>query len=95
MMRALLLGLGLLTVTGLPAKAQEIHTTHCLHGCPAGAPVTNDLIVREIYVLSSNDTTKFADWVAYRVTEDTIGPTQSRNWKADPFANFRPGPFRC
>ena len=83
-MRAILAGLGLLAAIGAPAKAEELHIHHCLHGCPAGAPITNDLIVREIYVLSSNDTTKFADWVAYQVTADTIGPTQSRNFKKDP-----------
>jgi len=46
------------------ASAQEIHAPHCLLGCPLGGPVSNDLIVREIYALSSNDQTKFADWVA-------------------------------
>lgn len=34
--------------------------------------------------MSSNDSTKFADWVAYKVTKDTIGPTKERTWKADP-----------
>ena len=67
------------------ASAQEIHTFHCLYGCPSGTPLSNDLIVREIYTLSSNDVTKFADWVAYRVSPDTIGPTQSRSWRADPW----------
>ncbi|MBL4874497.1 MAG: DNA/RNA non-specific endonuclease [Rhodobacteraceae bacterium] len=68
------------------ANAQEIHFAHCVKGCPSGAPVTNDLIVREIYVLSSNDDRKFADWVAYRVTNDTIGSSSSllRTWKSDP-----------
>ncbi len=83
-MRAILAGLGVLAAVSAPANAEELHIQNCLHGCPTGAPVTNDLIVREIYVLSSNDLTKFADWAAYRVTEDTIGPTQSRNFKTDP-----------
>ena len=74
----------LLALAVFPAVGQEIHAPNCLHGCPAGSPATNDLIVREIYVLSSNDRTKFADWVAYRITTDTIGPSQSRSWKADP-----------
>src|SRR5690606_28703232 len=52
-------------------------------GCPVGAPATNDTVVREIYTLSSNDLTKMADWVAYRITPDTIGPSRSRNWSAD------------
>lgn len=67
------------------AQEAEVHTFHCLHGCPVGASETNDLIVREIYTLSSNDRTKFADWVAYRVTSDTVGPSGSRRWQADPW----------
>lgn len=66
----------------------EIHTFHCLHGCPMGASATNDLVVREIYTLSSNDRTKFADWVAYRVTSDSIGPSGSRRWQADPWLDW-------
>ena len=65
-------------------SAQEIHADLCLHGCPSGSPATNDIIIRDIYILSSNDSTKFADWVAYRVTKSTIGQTQKRTWKPDP-----------
>lgn len=67
------------------ADDAEIHTFHCLHGCPMGTPSTNDLIVREIYTLSSNDRTKFADWVAYRVSAATVGPSEGRRWQADPW----------
>lgn len=67
------------------ARGAEVHSFHCLHSCPAGAPASNDLIVREIYTLSSNDDTKFADWVAYRVTQETIGPSGARAWAADPW----------
>ena len=66
------------------AVAQEVHSPLCLYGCPSGAPATNDLIIREIYVLSSNDDTKFADWVAYKITRRTIGSTAERKWKPDP-----------
>lgn len=62
----------------------ELHTFHCLHGCPLGAPGTNDTIVRENYTMSSNDITRMADWVAYRVTATTIGPSGGREWEADP-----------
>lgn len=63
----------------------EIHSpAHCLYGCPKGSPPDSDLIVREVYILSSNDLTKFADWVAYRVTPDTVGHSQTRNWRKDP-----------
>jgi endonuclease G len=71
--------------TQLLAHNAEVHTLHCLHGCPIGAAETNDLVVREIYTLSSNDATKFADWVAYRVGRDTVGPTRTRVWQADPW----------
>jgi endonuclease G len=67
------------------AQDAEVHTFHCLHSCPVGAPATNDLIVREIYTLSSNDDTKFADWVAYRITPQTIGSSGARAWRADPW----------
>lgn len=74
-------------VVAAPAASDdaEIHTFHCLHGCPSGASATNDLIVREIYTLSSNDRTKFADWVAYRVTSETVGTSEGRNWRSDPW----------
>lgn len=82
--RAVIVALALLLAGTRLGLAQEIHSSHCLHGCPAGGSASNDLIIREIYILSSNDSTKFADWVAYKVTASTIGPTRSRNWKSDP-----------
>lgn len=73
----------------LPAPASadnaELHTFHCLAGCPAGASELNDTVVREIYSLSSNDLTKLADWVAYRVTPETIGRSGERNFQPDPW----------
>ncbi len=63
----------------------ELHTFHCLHGCPLGAADIDDIIVREIYTLASNDLTKMADWVAYRVTPSSIGPSGERKWSADPW----------
>lgn len=65
--------------------AAELHTFHCLHGCPIGAAGIDDVVVREIYTLASNDLTKMADWVAYRVTPDSIGPSGVRRWTADPW----------
>ncbi|OGU60128.1 MAG: hypothetical protein A2X64_01185 [Ignavibacteria bacterium GWF2_33_9] len=65
----------------------EIHCKHFLYGYPVGSPATNDLIIRDIYALSSNDSTKFADWVAYRLDKETLtGPSQQkRKWAADPW----------
>lgn len=88
-MRGIVHGLVLAAALAVPGAAgagtAEIHSFHCLHGCPMGAAETNDLLVREIYTLSSSDLTKMADWVAYRVTKDTIGPSGARAWKADPW----------
>lgn len=43
------------------------------------------MVVREIYALSNNAETKFADWVAYQVTRETIGTSDSldRKWQRD------------
>jgi endonuclease G len=85
-LRSLAAALALAAPAPLLADDAEIHTFHCLHGCPMGAAETNDLVVREIYTLSSNDLTKFADWVAYRVTVDTVAKSKAiRNWQADPW----------
>jgi endonuclease G len=65
----------------------EIHCKHYIHGIPAGTPSTNDLIIRDIYAMSTNDKTKFADWVAYRIDQKTIGSSDTviySEWKADP-----------
>ena len=83
--RALAFALTLAFPAVLLADDAEIHTFHCLHGCPSGAPATNDLVVREIYTLSSNDLTKFSDWVAYKVTRQTIGSGEARRWQRDPW----------
>ena len=72
-------------LAGTLADGAEIHTFHCLHGCPMGAAGTNDLVVREIYTLSANDITKMSDWVAYRVTAQTVGSGEERRWQKDPW----------
>jgi len=85
-MRKTLVLVAAATLSAAPAVATdgELHTFHCLYGCPTGSPGTNDVVVREIYTLSSNDLTRLADWVAYRVTPETIGPSGGRNWATDP-----------
>lgn len=66
---------------------QEIHCKHFFFGYPWGSPQTNDLIIRDIYALSSNDSTKFADWVAYRLDSLTITgkSLKKRRWQKDPW----------
>lgn len=43
---------------GAEDQNPEIHSEHFLHGYPADAPATNDLVIRDSYALSSNDDTK-------------------------------------
>lgn len=63
------------------------HSKHFLFGAPAGTPATNDLIIRDSYALSNNRETKFADWVAYRLTPQEVSGTVdlNRTWRADPW----------
>lgn len=64
----------------------EIHCKHFLFGYPYGSPITNDLIIRDIYAMSSNDSTKLADWVVWRLTKENLGDVKtSRSWQADPW----------
>jgi endonuclease G, mitochondrial len=67
-------------IESLPAATTE----HCLLGCPTGTPSTDVLVRHQLFTLANNGSTKFADWVAYRVIRDAIGPGGDRNWKADP-----------
>ena len=70
----------------LSRDSGELHTFHCLHGCPVGAPrQSTTSSCAKIYTLASNDLTKMADWVAYRVTPASIGPSGDRKWAADPW----------
>lgn len=61
--------------------------THLPKGLPQG-PNQGKILVRDIYCLSNNPETKFADWVAYRLDSKTIGSgdegEQDRVWAADP-----------
>jgi endonuclease G len=72
------------TVATVTAQFVENGKSICLYGCPTGAPEGNHVIERSIYVLSNNPDTKFADWVGYVVSTETIGTTQRRVWHVDP-----------
>jgi endonuclease G len=65
----------------------EIHCKHFLHGYPLGTQPSNDLVVRDCYALSSNDTTKFPDWVCYYLTcHEVDGDLDlERQWRNDPW----------
>jgi endonuclease G len=69
------------------AVTAEVHCKHFFYGCPTGTAPTNDLIIRDAYAMSTNDESKFADWVAYRLDATTAegNAATDRNWKADPW----------
>lgn len=78
-----------LTAQPTSPAPMEIHCKHFIYGYPLGTPTTNDLIIRDLYVLSSNDLTKYADWVCYRLTpHETMGTLDLyRKWRSDPWLN--------
>jgi endonuclease G len=62
--------------------ASELHITHCLFGCPTGASPNAQLVIRSIYALAYNYENKVADWVAYKVSVDSIGIATSLSREA-------------
>ena len=71
---SLLLGWVMTPATGW---AQSYLIAHCYQGCPLGTSADNHLIIRPIYALSYNTERKSADWVAYKVSEGSIGIASS------------------
>jgi endonuclease G len=55
---------------------------NCSVGCPTGGDATT--LYRQAYTLNNNGSTKFANWVAYKITKATPASGRPRNWKADP-----------
>ncbi len=55
---------------------------NCLVGCPTGG--SDQTLIRNVYTLNNNSSTKFANWVAYKVTQDTLASGRRRNWARDP-----------
>lgn len=74
----------LLVLLTVGVRAETVVSPHCFKSCPTGFTDANTVIVRGMYTISNNPATKFADWVAYRVSADTIGSGKPRKWKADP-----------
>ncbi|MEQ8955791.1 MAG: hypothetical protein RL120_16790, partial [Gammaproteobacteria bacterium] len=53
--------------------------------CPAGAPASNEIVVRHLFAAAINSQTGIADWVAYRVLRDSLGVASllPRYWAQD------------
>ncbi|WP_448111270.1 DNA/RNA non-specific endonuclease [Pseudomonas lini] len=55
---------------------------NCSVGCPSGGSALT--LNRQAYTLNNNGSTKFANWVAYKITKETPASGRPRNWKTDP-----------
>lgn len=80
-------------------KEKGTYHPNCLGQCPGGAANDNIIVDHEIIILSSNKITKFADWVAYKVTPANLnGPERKRNWAKDPHLDIKftliPGDYK-
>jgi endonuclease G len=61
---------------------QALSFDNCGVGGPTGgSPLT---LNRQAYTLNNNGSTKFANWVSYRITKDTPASGRARNWETDP-----------
>lgn len=56
----------------------------CLKGCPTGGPSGTTIVRHHILTLANDPRTKFADWVAYRLSAETFGKHCKREWQRDP-----------
>ena len=62
--------------------AQPSAVDNCSVGCPSGGSALT--LNRQAYTLNNNSSTKFANWVAYKITKETPASGRPRNWKTDP-----------
>lgn len=86
-MRYLLLLLLLLLVP-LATDAQEVRCKHFFMGEPEVVGwIPREIIIRDSYAMLPDPETKFASWVAYRLTpHEVIGTLDlKRKWRADPW----------
>lgn len=71
--------------SGSTEQIQPSHSVtidNCAVGCPSGGGRVT--LNREAYTLNNNASTKFANWVAYKITKETPASGRPRNWKTDP-----------
>ena len=83
---ALALGLAGTVNAELP---DNFHIAHCLQGCPTGTAENNEIVVRHLFAVSINSSTRLADWVSYRVIPGSIGVASllPRTWQTDQLAS--------
>lgn len=64
------------------AAVAAVSKDNCLVGCPVGG--SSQTLIRDAYTLNNNVSTKFANWVAYKMTSTTQASGRSRTWRQDP-----------
>lgn len=72
-------------VSGRSERLQQAQLTsidNCSVGCPSGGSALT--LNCQAYTLNNNGSTKFANWVAYKITKATPASGRSRSWKTDP-----------
>ncbi|WP_447800874.1 DNA/RNA non-specific endonuclease [Pseudomonas kilonensis] len=71
--------------SGTTERIQPSHSAtidNCAVGCPSGGGQVT--LNRQAYTLNNNASTKFANWVAYKITKETPASGRPRSWKTDP-----------
>ncbi|AUQ42756.1 endonuclease [Yersinia ruckeri] len=66
---------------------QALLTRHEIDNCGVGCPTgsgSDEILIRETYTLNNSAATKFAHWVAYKITRTTQASGRPRHWKTDP-----------
>ena len=61
---------------------QLLQIDNCSVGCPSGGSALT--LNRQAYTLNNNGSTKFANWVSYKITKDSPASGRPRTWKTDP-----------
>lgn len=64
------------------AAVTAVSKDNCLVGCPVGG--SSQTLIRDAYTLNNNASTKFANWVAYKMTSSSQASGRSRTWRQDP-----------
>ncbi|MHC8315065.1 DNA/RNA non-specific endonuclease [Pseudomonas sp. LB3P31] len=70
------------TPTSETPHAHSPPIDNCAVGCPIGGGALT--LTRYAYTLNNNSSTKFANWVAYKVTPSSSAMNRPRVWKTDP-----------
>jgi len=69
-------------ITSHTQSVEALLIDNCSVGCPSGG--SSLTLARQAYTLNNNGSTKFANWVSYKITKESPASGRPRNWKTDP-----------